>query len=389
MRMPVPNTSGLRALTMAAAILCAAAPAWAQDFETSVPYAFLIDAGTDTILLDKNADELMPPASMAKLMTMAVVFNELKAGRLSLDDEFTISENAWRNGGANSGGSTMFAKLNSRVKLSDLIRGVIIQSGNDASIAIAEGVAGSEDAFARMMNARAAEIGMANSTFRNATGLPHPEQRVTARDLARLAEHIIKEYPEFYPIYSQTEFEWNGIRQSNRNPLLSLGINADGLKTGYTDESGYGLVGSAVEDGQRLIVVINGAQTANERASESRKILNWGFRAFEDHRLIAANDEVATARVYGGTAFSVPLVVQQDVAVLLPRGVAPEVSADVVYQGPVEAPVQAGQRIGTLRVTQNDTLALQVPLVAGADVPAGPIWRRAGDAVLELARGLF
>ena len=378
-----------RALSGLGALILMSSVASAQDFETSVPYAFLIDANSDTILFNKEADTLMPPASMAKLMTMAVVFHELKEGRLSLDDEFTISENAWRSGGANSGGSTMFAKLNSQVRLEDLIRGVIIQSGNDASIAIAEGVAGSEDAFARMMNTRAEEIGMSNSTFRNATGLPHPEQRVTARDLATLAEHIITEFPEFYGIYSETSFEWNGIRQNNRNPLLSLGINADGLKTGYTEESGYGLVGSAVEDGQRLILVINGGDSAGERAAEARKILNWGFRAFEDHTLIGANETIANARVYGGNVFSVPLVATRDVAVLLPRGVEPDVSADVVYEGPIEAPVEAGRRIGTLRVSQGDAVTLLVPLVAGADVPAGPIWRRAGDAAWELARGLF
>ncbi len=371
------------------AFLMMGATVFAQDFETSVPYAFLIDAATDTVLLDKDADALMPPASMAKLMTMAVVFNEIAGGRLSLDDTFLISENAWRSGGANSGGSTMFAKLNSRVRVEDLIRGVIIQSGNDASIALAEGIAGSEDGFARMMNARAEELGMTNSTFRNATGLPHPEQRVTARDLAKLAEHIITEFPEFYSIYSETSFEWNGIEQGNRNPLLRLGIGADGLKTGFTEESGYGLVGSAVEDGQRLIVVINGAESARTRGSEASKILNWGFRAFEDHKLFERGEEVVSARVYGGDGFTVPLVAKADVAILLPRGVDPDVSADVVYEAPIEAPVAEGQAIGTLRISQGETVALSVPLVAGAPVAAGPIWRRAGDAALELARGLF
>ncbi len=260
-----------------------------------------------------------------------------------LDTEFTVSENAWRRGGAGSGGSSMFAQLNSSIKLSDLLRGIIVQSGNDASIAVAEGIAGTEDNFARMMTERARELGLTQSTFRNATGYGHPEQKVTMRELAKLAIHIIETYPELYKIFGEREFTWNKIRQQNRNPLLTLDIGADGLKTGNIDESGYGLIASAVQNGQRLVLVVNGLKTARERAAESRKLLEWGFRSFESRQLFAADETVGEAQVYGGDRRSLPLVSPKPIRVLMPRGSNERLAARIVYQGPIMAPVQQGR----------------------------------------------
>ena len=255
-------------------------------FQTSAPYAILIDADSGTVLFEKNADKLNPPASMSKLMTTEVVLHAIAQGKLKYEDEMTVSENAWRKGGAPSGGSAMFAALNSRVSVRDLLHGVMIQSGNDACIALAEGIAGSELAFADMMNKRAREIGLTQSRFTNSTGIHDPDHNMTARELAKLAQHIIKTYPEAYKIYGEREFTWNKVRQQNRNPLLAMGIGADGLKTGFTKEAGYGLTASAVNNGLRLIVVGNGFKTMKERADEMRKLLEWGFRAFESRAAV-------------------------------------------------------------------------------------------------------
>jgi D-alanyl-D-alanine carboxypeptidase (penicillin-binding protein 5/6) len=356
----------------------------AQTVETEAPNAILMDFRTGTVLFEKNAADPVPPASMSKLMTMEVVFNALKEGRLKLDDEFFISENAWRNGGAPSGGSTMFAELNSSIKLVDLIQGVIVQSANDASIAIAEGMAGSEEAFAQMMAERAAAIGLTDSTFVNSTGLPDPGHRMSVRDLARLARHIIENYPEFYRYYSQAEFTWNDILQRNRNPLLRSVTGADGLKTGYTSEAGYGLVGSAVRADQRLIVVVAGLERAKTREEEARKLIDWGFRTFEQVRLFEAGEEVGTARVYGGQTWSVPLVGDGAITILLPRGQRRKLRADIQYRGPLLAPVREGTRVASLKVTTEEGVSLSVPLYAGQDVARGPLHRRAMDATLDL-----
>ncbi|MDP4023341.1 D-alanyl-D-alanine carboxypeptidase family protein [Methylobacterium sp. NEAU 140] len=372
-----------------AAALALAAPARAQTFQTAAPHAILIDADSGSVLFEKAADERFAPASMAKLMTTDIVFEALKSGRLSMDTEFTITEDAWRRGGAGGGGSSMFAQLNSRVKMSDLLRGLIVQSGNDAAIAIAENMAGSEAAFAGIMNQRAKEIGLTNSTFRNATGYSAPDQRVTARDMAKLAIHIIDTYPDLYKIFAEKEFTWNKIRQQNRNPLLALDIGADGLKTGYLEESGYALTGSAVQNGQRLIMVVSGLKTARDRAAESRKLMEWGFRAFEPRQIFAAGETVADASVFGGEAGSVPLVAKKPVRVLLPRGSTDRVSAKVIYQGPLVAPVEEGQRVGVLRVQRGDTVALDLPLYAGAAVAQGTLPQRAMDAALEFGTGLM
>ncbi len=280
-------------------------------FQTLAPHAILIDADTGAILFEKGADEPFSPASMAKLMTVEVLFDEMRKGKLGPDTEFTISENAWRRGGAGGGGSSMFAQLNSKVKLPDLLRGIIVQSGNDAAIAAAEGVAGTEDNFSQIMNRHAKEIGLERSTFRNATGYSAPDQKVTARDLSKLAIHLIETYPENYKLFSEREFTWNKIRQQNRNPLLTLDIGADGLKTGYLEESGYGLTGSAVQNGQRLVLVVSGLKTARDRAAEARKLIEWGFRAFEARQIFNAGETVAEAETFGAEKGRVPLVTKK------------------------------------------------------------------------------
>lgn len=387
---PVPVRCFIGVLFGAAAFLMpflAAGPAAAQRFETRAAHALLMDAETETVLFQHEADKAMPPASMAKLMTAAVIFDAVKSGRLSLEDEFLISEDAWRRGGAPSGGSTMFAKLGSSVRLDDLLRGIIIHSANDGCIAVAEGIAGSEPVFADMMNEEARKLGLAGSHFTNATGLPDPQQYVTARDLAKLANHIIRDFPDFYRIYGETEFTWNKITQRNRNPLLDMNIGADGLKTGYTEEAGYGLVGSAVRDGQRLIVVVGGTRTEKERAEEARKLLDWGFRAFERSTLFDAGEVVAEAKVYGGSQRSVGLVGKGPIELLLPRGNRDLIKARVVYEGPVSAPVEEGQRIGVLRVTIGDDLTKETPLYAATFVGTGTVSQRAVDGLEELLLG--
>jgi D-alanyl-D-alanine carboxypeptidase (penicillin-binding protein 5/6) len=362
-------------------------PARAQVFDTTSPFAILMDASSGTVLFEKNADELMGPASMAKLGLVDYVFTAIAEGRLSLTDEFVISENAWRRGGAASGGSTMFAVLDSRVSLGDLLRGVIIQSGNAASIAIAEGIAGSEIAFSDLLNDHVSDLGLTRSTFRNATGLPDPDQRVTARDLAILARHIVREFPDLYKIFAEPDFTWNNILQRNRNPLLNAGIGADGLKTGYTEESGYGLTASAISNDQRLIVVVNGLKSPRERAGEARKLLEWGFRSFRQITLFGDGDTVAEASVYGGKKGRVALRADGPLHVLVARTNRDPLKARVVYQGPIEAPVKAGLRVGVLKVWQGDRLIQETPLFTAESVGEGELHQRAIDALQELLLG--
>jgi D-alanyl-D-alanine carboxypeptidase (penicillin-binding protein 5/6) len=332
---------------------------------------------------------LVAPASLAKLMTTEVVFDQISLGNITLDQEFVISENAWRKGGAPSGGSTMYAAIHSRVKVSDLLQGVIIHSGNDACIALAEAIAGNEEDFARLMNDRARELGLSKSNFTNSNGLPDPNMRVTVRELANLAAHIIKTYPEYYRWYGEREFTWNKIRQLNRNPLLTMGIGADGLKTGYTREAGYNLVGSAVQNGLRLIIVIASAKGEKERADEARKLLEWGFKSFESRLLLSEGQTVAEAKLFGGAKGSVPLVSKDGLRLLVQRGGNERLTAKVVYNGPVRAPVAQGQSIGTLKVWRGDILTIEIPLQAGESVAAGSMSQRAFDAVAELILKLF
>jgi D-alanyl-D-alanine carboxypeptidase (penicillin-binding protein 5/6) len=355
-----------------------------ESFQTSVPNAVLLDPDSDSILFDKGGDQLVAPASLAKLMTLEFVFHEIKEGHINLDDEYVISENAWRRGGAPSHGSTMFAAIHSRVRVEDLIRGIIVDSANDACIAIAEALAGNEAEFGAMLTRRARAIGLEKSTFTNATGYSDPNMRVTPRELAYLARYIIQTYPEFYPYFAEREFTWDKIRQTNRNPLLTMGIGADGLKTGETAEAGFNLVGSAVQDNLRLIVVITGAKSDKERAEEARKILDWGFHGFEVRTLFAEGQTVGEAKVYGGASSYVPLVAPGAVRIMMPRNGGEHILARIVYVGPVPAPVHKGQSIGKLKVWRGDNLALEVPLQAAAAVGNGSMTRRALDAATEL-----
>lgn len=378
------NRSLVLAFTLFMALVISAA---AQRFETKAKQAFLIDYETGTVLYEQNADVRFPPASMAKLMTLAVVFRAIDEGRLNQDDKFVVSENAWRTGGAVSRTATMFAELGSSIRVDDLIRGAIVQSANDSCIIMAEGIAGSEETFAELMNQEAMQVGLADSRFGNSTGLPGVDHHVTARDLARLAEHLIREYPELYGIFSEPDFTWNKIFQKNRNPLIPMNIGADGLKTGFTEESGYGLTGSAVRNGQRLIVVVGGMETAKARADEARKLLDWGFRAFEPVKLFDVGDVIAEAKVFGGGQRSVGVVSEEAVNLLLPVGLMDVVKAEIVYRGPIEAPVKAGQPVGFVRFTTAEGMSKTQPIVAAQDVGVGTLPQRALDGLEELLLG--
>ena len=384
----------------AAAVICAVASAVAapnpvsgpkssEGYQTAAAHAMLIEAESGSVLFEKAADDLIPPASLSKLMTQEVVFNEIKQGRLNPTTEFIVSTNAWRRGGAPSHTSSMFIPIHSKVSVDDLLHGAIIQSANDACIALAEGISGNESTFAELMTKRARELGLAKSTFGNSTGLPDPRQLMTARELAKLARYLIETYPGYYKYYSEREFTWNKIRQFNRNPLLNLNIGADGLKTGFTKEAGYGLVGSAVQNGLRLIVVVNGLRSEKERADEAKKLLDWGFHSFQSGLLFAAGQEIAQAKLYGGVRGHVPLMAGKEVRLMVPRGSRDKIIARVVYSGPVPAPVQQGQKIGTLKVWRGESVVLEVPLQAAESVGAGSMPQRALDAASELVLGLF
>src|SRR4029078_8321740 len=355
----------------------------------SAPHAILIDAQYVDVLFDRDADRLIFPATLAKLMTAEYVFHEIKRGGIKLDDEYMVTENAWRKGGAPSHGSTMFAALYSKVSVDDLLRGLIIQSANDACIVLAEGIAGNEAEFGNKLTKRAREIGLEKSFFTNSNGLPDPNEKVTTRELAILARHIIRTYPDFYPLFAQADFTWNKIRQQNRNPLLGALNGADGLKTGYTKEAGYGLVGSAVQNDLRLIVAVTGVNTAKERADEAKKALEWGFRNFEQRAIFAEGQTIGTAKVFGGASGRVALKADREVKVMLPKSGAERLIARIVYSGPVPAPVTEGTPIGNLKVWRNDNLILTMPLKAAENIGKGNMPQRAFDAVTEMIIALF
>ena len=371
--------------------LAASGAVFAQDvlpFETTAPNAILIDAKSGTVFFEKNADELVQPASMSKLMTMVMVFEALKAGTVSEDTEFKISVNAWKRGGTASGGSTMFANVNTNVKLIDLMHGAMIQSANDACIAIAEGMAGSEEEFAARMTQRGKELGLQNAVFRNVTGLPKPENRASVRDLTILARYVVSEFPEYYKIYGKPEFTWNKITQKNRNPLLLDYPGADGMKTGYIRDAGYGLVGSAVRDGRRLILVVAGLSSIAQRKEEAQKLLDWGFRQFKTVDVYAAGDVVSKARVWGGTSRWVDLVIKQDLRLALSAKEQENVEVKLTYAGPLIAPVKAGAPIGTVRFLMDGKAIADVQVETASDVAAvDSIWSRAMDSLLILALG--
>jgi D-alanyl-D-alanine carboxypeptidase (penicillin-binding protein 5/6) len=359
-------------------------------FDGDAPTAILIEAVSGSVLFEKNADELRAPSSMMKLMTAEVVFHAIKQGDVKLTDEYRISENAWRRGGAPAGGSTMFAILNSKVSVDDLLHGALIQSGNDACIALAEGMAGNERIFATdMMTKRARELGLTRSTFGNSNGLPDPANKMTVRELAKLARYVIQTYPDMYKLFGEREFTWNKIRQQNRNPLLTSLEGADGLKTGYTKEGGYGMVGSAVQNGMRLIVVINGLEDPDDRASEAKKMLEWGFRNFEARTLFAAEQPVGYAKVFGGASRSVKLASPEPIKVMVQKNGNDKLIARIVYSGPVRAPVQSGQPVGVVKVWRGGNIAMEAPVFAAESVDKGSTMRRAIDGASELVIGMF
>ena len=370
---------GLLALGFGAMAL-SVAPASAID--TTAREALLMDFDTGAVLFERNADVPMPPASMSKIMTAYLAFERIKQGRLALDDEIPISEKAWR-----KGGSKMFVEVNTRVKVSDILRGVIVQSGNDAAIALAEALEGSEAAFAEAMTEKARQLGMANTQYRNATGWPDPRHHMTARDLVILATATIRDFPEFYPIYSETTFTYNEIKQGNRNPLLYKGMGADGLKTGHTSDAGYGLTASVKRAGRRLVLVINGLASVRARTRESQSLIDWGFREFDNYGLLTAGETVETADVWLGTARTVPLVLENDLTLTLARSARKKLKVTVIVEEPVPAPITRGQRIATLRITAPDTEAMELPLVAGDTVERLGMFNRVMAAVSYMIWG--
>ena len=355
-------------------VLCAVLAAFLLDvaptkaIETLAKQVVLMDAETGTILFDKDADVPMPPASMSKLMTVFMVFERLRDGRLSLDDTFRISENAWRKGGAKSGSSTMFLVPGKRARIEDLIRGIIVQSGNDACIVIAEGISGSEEAFAGEMTERAKQLGLTSSTFKNSTGWPHPEHRMSPKDLALLAKHTIEQFPEYYHYYSERSFVYNGIKQNNRNPLIYKEMGADGLKTGYTQKSGYGLTGSATRGDRRLILVVNGLSSKKERAREPERLLEWGFREFGNYALLGAGEVVEEAQVWLGKKATVQLIIENELKLTLHKKSRREMKVAVNYQGPIPAPVKKGDVLATLSISAPGEKTIDIPLVAAVNV---------------------
>jgi len=359
-----------------------------QPYVAKAEEAILLDARTGRVLFEKNADQPVPPASMSKLMTMIMVFESLRSGTLTLDQKFKVSQDAWKRGGAPSGGSTMYAELNSEVALEDLIKGVVVHSANDACIVIAENMAGSESAFAELMTARARELGATNATFKNATGLPDPGHQMSVRDLAILARYIINTFPEYYKYYSIPEFTWNNITQQNRNPLLKDYPGADGMKTGYTKEAGYGLIGSAQRDGRRLVMVIAGLKTINERRQEAQGLLDWGFKQFRTVDVYAKGDRVGQARVWGGTERHVALLAAGDVRVALTPQEKEMAEVKLAYTGPLIAPVEAGQQVGSVRFIVDGVTVADVPVVTASAIMEEPsMWSRAVDSVFIMVFG--
>lgn len=380
--------SALIAISVLTAVGPEANPALAAEaaFTSKAPRAILIDAATGATLFQQHADEPAPPASMSKLMTVAVLFRAMKEGRIQKTDEFTMSVTAWRNGGAPSGTSAMMVPVNTKVTVDELIQGIVIQSGNDAAMCVAEGMAGSIPAFARMMNDEAKRIGLTKSTFTNASGLPDPQQLMSARDLAVLARYIIYEYPDYYPVFAQKEFLYRKHRFINRNPLLFQNIGADGLKTGHTAAAGFGLVGSAVQDGKRLIVVVSGLEKADQRKEEAVKLLNWGFNSFNTVRLYDANEVIGQARVWGGKVWYVPLAANADVTFTVPKFPANQkISAEIVYKAPLKPPVKKGDQVATLKLSSSTSASTELPLYATEDVQKGGIVREGLDSLVLMA----
>ncbi|NIZ02271.1 D-alanyl-D-alanine carboxypeptidase [Thalassospira lucentensis] len=382
---PIPFKKSLNRVVAGAAILgslMAVSATSAQAIETIAREAFIMDFDTGTVLLNKEGDTLTEPASMTKMMTVHMLFKHIKDGSVSMDDTFHVSEKAWR-----KGGSKMFVEVNSDVSVSDLLHGIIVQSGNDAAIVVAEGLAGTEDAFAEEMTEEARNIGMTKSVFKNATGWPAEGHLVTVHDLATLARDTIRNFPELYKLYSVREFTYNGIRQPNRNPLLGTSAGVDGLKTGHTETAGYGLTASAERDGRRLIVVVNGLGSVRERRTESQKLLDWGFREFDNYDLFAKDETVATADVWLGAEKKVDLVADKDILLTLPRSAHNDMKVSVEYEGPIPAPITKGQQIAHLKVEVPDQEPREFPLYAAQDVERLGLIGRIGAAIKYLLWG--
>jgi D-alanyl-D-alanine carboxypeptidase (penicillin-binding protein 5/6) len=336
----------------------------ANAFETKAQNAILMDYDTGEYLFTKNHEEMIAPASMSKLMTVYVLLSKINDGEISLDDKFLVSEKAWRKGGAASGGSTMFLKIGQEVSVEDLIKGIIIQSGNDACIVVAENIAGSEEEFAELLNETAEKLGLENAHFENATGLPHPEHKISVEDLAKLARHIIKEFPDFYHFFKQKEFTYNGIKQGNRNPLLYTLKGADGLKTGHTSEAGYCLTGSVVRGDRRLIQVVAGLESNKERFEETESLMTWGFANYDNYKFFNRNQILAEVPVWYGATKNVDAVVEKDVVKTLKKSKRNKYTAKVVYNTPLKAPVYKGDKIGEVIISYKDKVVDKYPLVA-------------------------
>ena len=359
----------------------------AMALETAAKNVILVDYDTGEYLYAKDANKRIPPASMSKLMTVYMIFEKLKNGSLSLDDTFTVSENAWRKGGAASGGSTMFLPIGAKVRVEDLLKGIIIQSGNDACIVAAENLAGSEETFAQEMTQKAHELGMHDSTFANATGLPHPDHRMSVEDLSKLAHHIIADFPQFYHLFSQKEFVYNNIRQGNRNPLLYSMPYADGLKTGHTEEAGFCLTASAKRGNRRLISVMSGMSSNKERSEEAEKVINWGFREFDNYKLLKKDAVVTTIPVIYGQKDSVNLMVDKDILRTIRKSNVGEVKMTAVYDKPVQAPIKKGEELGVIRIEIPDSEAMEVPLIAENAVAKVGIWGKIKSNLKYLISG--
>ena len=344
--------------------------------ETLGKQVILIDATTGAILFSKNPDERMTPSSMSKIMTIYKLFERLKDGELSLTDKFSVSEKAWR-----KQGSKMFVAVNSRVTIEDLIRGIIVQSGNDATIVVAEGLSGSEGAFADEMNETAKQLNMTHTNFINASGWPDPDHETTARDLAKLTVATVKNFPDLYRYYGEKTFTYNGIKQGNRNPAIYRNIGADGLKTGHTEVGGYGLTVSAIRKNRRLILVINGLPTKKSRAVESERILDWGFREFNNYALFKAGETVTEAQIWMGEHGSVPLLIERDLIITLSRKVRRGMKVKVAMETPVPAPVKKGDVLATLKVELPGRPTMKIPLVSGADIGQLGVYSRLSAAV--------
>ncbi|MEX6634138.1 D-alanyl-D-alanine carboxypeptidase family protein [Hyphococcus lacteus] len=364
-----------------AAITGASQTALAQDaITTPAEYAFIMDYRTGEVLFEKNARTPTAPASMSKLMTVAIVFDRLKDGSLQLTDEFEVSEKAWRE----REGSSMWVRVNTSIPVLDLLRGIIVQSGNDACIVVAENISGSEEAFAELMNRKAHEWGLTDSTFANPHGMPDPKQKMSMRDLGVLTRKIISEYGEYYALFSEREFTWEKIRQANRNPLLGIVDGADGLKTGHTEESGYGLVGSAVQNDERRIVVVNGLTSERQRATESARLIRIAFNDFSTKMIFDSGAIVGDAEVFKGKAKSVPLITHEPVKLMLHRSMLDSVKATIIYDGPVSAPISEKQQIGTLRVEAANGPAREYALYAGQSVKEASVWGKIGLAAKKI-----